>query len=289
MPINLDESYRICEQITRDRAKNFYFAFRTLSRRHRLAICAVYAFCSLCDDIADEDLPLEIRQERISQIRNSLSGLKETRFSDPVFIALSHTSTIFRIPVSYFEEVVEGIELDFVKTRYHNFDELKEYCYKVASVVGLIGIKVFGYEGQSAIGYATDFGLAMQLTNILRDIKEDASRGRIYLPLDEMRSFEYCEEDLISGVTNEQFKSLMRFQISRARKYFDNGRKLMRFLPRRTRACPMILLGIYSTILDLIECADYNVFARRIRLSTKHKFFMVAWIWFKSWTTVKIL
>jgi phytoene synthase len=279
MATELDRAYAECQQIARSEAKNFYYAFRTLPAEKRRAIHAAYAFCRICDDIADDHGPTGEKQARFDETRRRLRDTDDGRHEHPVFLALSDAISSFDIPLTYFEEVIDGVEMDLTRTRYRSFDELREYCYKVASVIGLISIEVFGYEDAVAREYAVDLGLAMQLTNILRDIKEDGQRGRIYLPLDELERFGHSEEDLNAGVVNDAFRSLMRFQVERARGYFASGRRLAPLVAQESRACPRVLADVYSRILDRIEAADYNVFQRRIGLSAGEKFFIMAKLW----------
>ena len=178
--------------------------------------------------------------------------------------------------------------MDLTQTRYRTFDELRDYCYKVASVVGLISIEVFGYRDPAAREYAVDLGIAMQLTNILRDIKEDAQRGRVYIPLDELESFGYSERDLQGSVVNGAYRDLMRFQVDRARSYFASGRRLMPALPLNSRACPAVLAALYSAILDRIEAAGFDVFQERIGLTTKRKLLLTARVWATSLISTSI-
>ena len=281
MATELEQAYDHCERIARSQAKNFYYAFRTLPARKRRAIYATYAFCRVCDDIADEDRSPEEKRRLITDTRRLLHE-STNGAAEPVFRALRDTSDSFGIPVRRFEEIIEGVEMDLTHARYQSFDELREYSYRVASTVGLVCIEVFGYSDPKAKDYAIDLGLAMQLTNILRDLKEDAQRGRIYIPQDEMARFQYSEGELQGGVVNEGFRSLMRFQVDRARGYFDSGRRLVRLLPLQSRACPAVLIGIYSGILDRIEAADFDVFQDRIGLSTREKLFLVARQWAAS-------
>ena len=278
MATELDRAYAECQQIARSQAKNFYYAFRTLPAEKRRAIHAAYAFCRICDDIADGHDPPGEKQARFDETRRRLRDADNGRH-DPVFLALSDAISSFDIPLTYFEEVIDGVEMDLARNRYRSFDELREYCYKVASVIGLISIEVFGYEDAVAREYAVDLGLAMQLTNILRDIKEDRQRGRIYLPLDELERFGHSDEDLKAGVVNDAFRSLMRFQVERARGYFANGRRLVPLVAQESRACPRVLAEVYSRILDRIEAADYNVFEHRIGLSAGEKFLIMAKLW----------
>ena len=238
MATELELAYDHCQRIAREHAKNFYYAFRTLPARKRRAIYAAYAFCRLCDDIADEDLPLEEKRRRFAQTRRLLSESQNGRAADPIFTALGDATLAFGIPIEYYEQIIEGVEMDLTWKRYQSFEELRGYCYQVASVVGLICIEVFGYDDPKAREYGIDLGLAMQLTNILRDVKEDADRGRIYIPLDEMARFGYSEQDLMDGVVNDAFRNLMKFQADRARRYFHSGSRLFHLLPQESRACP---------------------------------------------------
>ena len=279
MATELELAYDHCRRIAREQAKNFYYAFRTLPGPKRRAIYATYAFCRHCDDIADDDRPLEDKKRLFARERQLLGDLGKDGAEGPVYIALSDTSQIFGIPPRYFEEVIEGVEMDLTLTRFKTFEELRAYAYRVASVVGLICIEVFGYEDERAKEYAVDLGLAMQLTNILRDIKEDAERGRIYIPLDEMERFEYSEADLMGGVVNDAFRGLMAFQAARARRYFDSGKRLIPLLSAESRACPATLHKVYSTILDRIDASGFDVFKKRIGLNKSEKVLIAAKLW----------
>ena len=279
MLTELELAYDYCQRVAKEHAKNFYYAFRTLPAQKRRAIYAAYTFCRYCDDIADEDLPLDEKKRQFSETRRFLTDSQNGRFHDPMFEALSDASTVFHIPTRYFEEVIEGVEMDLTVNRFGNFKELYGYCYKVASVVGLICIEVFGYEDPKARDYAVDLGIAMQLTNIMRDVKEDADRGRIYIPLDDMDSYGYSEQELMEGVVNKQFRILMKFQADRARGYFDSGKRLIPLLSPESRACPALLYGIYSAVLARIENSGFNVFEKRIGLSKPEKLFLMAKIW----------
>ncbi len=275
-------AYDHCRRITRSKAANFYYAFRTLPAARRRAIYATYAFCRLCDDIADGTASSDEKRQEFDRVRQALAQGDDGATADPVFTALRHATTAFDIPLSYLEDVIEGVEMDLTRSRYANFDELKEYCYKVASTVGLISIEVFGYSEPDARKYAVDLGLAMQLTNILRDIREDIELGRVYIPQDELASFGYSEEELRAGVVNDAFRNLMAFQVARARKYFDSGRHLMPLLHLQSRACPAVLLAVYSRILGRIESSGFDVFERRIGLSTTQKLLLMARLWATS-------
>ena len=286
MTSQLEMAYDHCQRVAREQAKNFYYAFRTLPTPKRRAIYATYAFCRLCDDIADEDMPMEEKLRQFSATRALLTESLQRNGSQsengalpPEFAALSDATAAFGIPHHYYTEVIEGVESDLVKTRFENFEELKAYCYQVASVVGLICIEVFGYEDEAAREYAIDMGIAMQLTNILRDIKEDAERDRIYIPLDEMARFGYSVDDLKQGVIDEPFRNLMALQVNRARGYYQRSQKLFPLLDAGARACPKVLHAAYRAILDRIDASGYDVFSRRIGLSTIEKLLITGRLW----------
>ena len=278
----LELAYEECRLITKREAKNFYFAFITLPPRKRNAIYAAYSFCRLADDAADEEMPLDDKLDLLGELRQKLSTTYSGNPDGRVFTALAHAATTFDIPEEYLQGVISGVETDLTKNRFQNFEELRTYCYQVASVVGLICIEVFGYSGEKARGYAIDLGLAMQLTNILRDVQEDLERDRVYIPLDEMRDFGYSVEELKQGVINDPFRRLMKFQAQRARQYFDSGFKLLPFLSPRSRACPAVLGQIYSHVLDKIEARGFDVFSGRVSLSKREKYMVTASTWMKS-------
>ena len=283
---DLDRAYEECRLITKGEAKNFYYAFITLPPKKRKAIYASYAFCRLCDDAADEDIPTPQKLEALESLRKKLSlaynGSLSDPVAEPVFAAVADTASEFHIPEDYYQEVVSGVETDLTKNRYQDFQELTAYCYQVASVVGLFCIHIFGYSHERAKQYAVDLGQAMQLTNILRDVKEDLDRGRVYLPLEEMTAFGYSLEELQAGVVNEPFQRLMKHQADRARQYFDSGFKLLPYLSPRARACPAVMGQLYSHILDRIEAKDFNVFDGRISLSKREKYLVTGLTWMKS-------
>ena len=268
-------------------AKNFYYAFRTLPSPKRHALYAAYAVCRLLDDIADDEAPNERKREMFERTRADLgaalasAGANESRRAelDPEFVAIRDAKTQYDIPARYFYEILEGVESDLVKTRFANFEELRGYCYKVASAVGLICIEVFGYEDPRAKGYAVDMGVALQLTNILRDLREDAERDRVYIPQDELAEFDYTEDDLKKGVIDDRFRSLMTYQSERARSYYDRSRNLFDLVDPESRTCLRVLHAAYEGILDRIERSGFDVFSRRIGLSGAEKLLIAARLW----------
>lgn len=280
--LNLESAYEACRIITRREAKNFYYAFLTLPAAKRRAIYAAYAFCRHCDDSVDEGTSTDAKTKALAELQSDLDSTYGGEASSPVYVALADVADNYDIPQDFFKEVILGVESDLVKDRFQNFEELREYCYRVASVVGLICLQIFGYEDDDAKEYAVDLGLAMQLTNIIRDVREDFDMGRIYLPQDEMARFGYTEDDLKNSVRNQAFQDLMKFQAERAREYFNSGFKLLPYLSRRSRACPAVLGTLYSKVLDRIEASDYDVLENRVSLSKAEKIGITAKTWLGS-------
>ncbi|MEX2430411.1 MAG: presqualene diphosphate synthase HpnD [Dehalococcoidia bacterium] len=279
---SLQAAYRHCRGITRREARNFYYAFITLPHRRRQAVYATYAFSRLVDDIADgagtEDEKAQALADVRVRLREACSGAPD----GPIFLALADTAQAFGIPESLFHDILDGVEMDLWVQRYESYEDLREYCCKVASAVGLVSIYVFGYRGEAAKEYAVDFGLAMQITNILRDLREDMERGRVYLPQDEMRRFGYTEEHLQAGVIDDNFLALMQFQVERARSYFRSGARLLPLLETRSRPCAAGLHQLYSRLLDRIEARGFDVFSSRVSLSACEKLQLTGKLWATS-------
>ena len=268
--------------MTRDASTNFYYAFLTLPLEKRQAIYATYAFCRLCDDIVDEPGRAGNRAVELADVRLSLDRAYDGDESGPIWTALADSQRRFGIDKSHYAAVIEGCEMDLTRSRYADFEELVEYCKKVASAVGLVCIEVCGYEDENAVSYAIDLGIAMQLTNVIRDVSEDAANGRIYLPKDDMDRFGYSEEELLGNKVNDRFRELIKFQVERASEYFKSGNRLFPLLDRRSRACPQAMAEVYMRILEKIERADYDVVSRRIGLSKTAKLALAARLWLRS-------
>ena len=280
---DLELAYADCRNIARREAKNFYYAIVTLPPDKRKAISAAYAFCRHCDDSVDDAGTPEDKLSALAGLQANLDAAYHGRPATPVFLALADAADRYAIPQEYFSEIIRGVESDLVKTRYQNFGELRDYCYRVASVVGLVCLQIFQYRDAAARQYAVDLGLAMQLTNIMRDVREDWGMGRVYLPQDEMACFGYTEEQLGSGIHNGAFVELLRFQGQRARGYFRSGFRLLPYLSRRSRGCPAALGAIYSRVLDRIEESGYDVLGeRRIALGASEKARIAARAWVAS-------
>jgi 15-cis-phytoene synthase len=269
----IDQSYLYCRKVARSRAKNFYYSFLLLSRQQRKAMCAMYAFMRYCDDLSDEPGATRVAIERW---RGELEEALEGRFSGhPVWPAFHHTVRRFGIPHQYFRDMIEGVSGDLEPRRFETFEELYRYCYQVASVVGLVIIHIFGFDTRSALPLAEKCGVAFQLTNILRDIREDAGNGRVYLPQEDLRRFGVSESDLRQGNRNGRLLELLRFEADRARTYYTESLPLLDLIHPRSRPSMWALVEIYSGLLERIERKNYDVFTKRVRLSALRKSWIV--------------
>ena len=262
-------SYRYCRRVARSRARNFYYSFVLLPRPQRDAMCAMYAFMRYCDDLSDEPGATRAAIERWrADLDQALAG----RFSGhPVWPAFHDAVRRFAIPHQYFREMIDGVASDVEPRRIETFDQLHRYCYQVASVVGLTTVHIFGFDSPAALPLAEKCGVAFQLTNILRDIREDAGLGRVYLPAEDLRRFGVTEEDLRSGNRSPAFVELMRFEAARARACYEESRPLLKLVSAHSRPSLWALIEIYSRLLERIERSGYDVFARRIRLPARQK------------------
>ncbi len=279
--VRLKDAYAHCRAITRYYAKTFYMATRFLPNEKQRSIFAIYGLCRYLDNLVDEAEDLinntgfdisEVDQ-KLDSFKYNLIGVYEGRDShDPILTAFADTLKKFHIPINLPFELMDGVRSDLTKNRYANFHEVYNYSYKVASVVGLMTSRVFGYSEPKALDYAIDLGIAMQLTNILRDIGEDLDRDRIYLPKDEMMMFGVSEADLFNGLLSDSFIDLMKFQIQRARKYYERADTGIKMLERDSRLPVYLARYNYARILDKIEENDYNVFGQRAYLNKMEKF-----------------
>ena len=273
--------------ITKASRTNFYYAFLFLPKEKREALYAVYAFSRLVDDAVDQASSTGAAAEAVAHWRGELArvygtggaGASEPPLGHPVARQLAGVVKQFRIPRDYFDALIDGVEMDLTQTRYATFEALSRYCYRVASVVGLICIEIFGYRNPATKDYAVAQGMAFQLTNILRDIKTDAAHGRIYLPQEELARFGYGEAELLAGRYNDAFVELMAFQCERARAYYDKAAGLLPFEDRRSMLASEIMGGIYRRLLDEIEARRYHIFEEEIRLSAPAKLLIALRTW----------
>ena len=275
---NLEESYEHCRRVARRRARNFYYAFLLLPREQKLAMCAVYAFMRYADDISDEtDPPLEARRAALSDWREALEQALEGRYGDnPILPAFHDTVVRYKIPREYFFELIDGVGSDLVPEQPRTFDELYRYCYQVASVVGMTCVHIWGFDSPDALRLAEKCGVAFQLTNILRDIPEDARLGRVYLPQEDLERFELTAEDLLADrPTGERFEAMMAFEWDRANRYYAEAAPLLGMVAPSARPALWAMISIYYGILRRIRSRHYDVFTHRARLSNLEKTWIV--------------
>jgi 15-cis-phytoene synthase len=273
---SLAESYRYCEALTRREAGNFYPAFRLLPAMQRRSMCALYAFMRIADDLSDEPGPVDFKRQQLGQWREHLGHALAGDYRHVALAALHDTVTRHHIPRQYLDAVLDGVEMDLEPVAFATFAELRLYCYRVASAVGLACIHVWGFQGEAAKQHAEDAGLAFQLTNILRDLGEDAARGRVYLPQEDLDRFGYDADRLTRGRRDDAFRALMRFQVQRARGFYDAGWQLVPLLAPAGRAVFLMMARTYRGLLDEIERRDYDVFSSRVRLSRWKKLWLAA-------------
>jgi phytoene synthase len=287
----LSMAYTVCRGIARDRAKNFYYAFLALPSEKRNALCAVYAFMRHADDLADDlDLSEDQRRTQLTDWARSLYRAAAGEPSDdPVIMALADAQSNYSIPLELFDRLVEGTAMDLrfsapslatdsqvPVAAYKTFDELYQYCYHVASVVGLVCIRIFGYKDAAAEALAEKTGIAFQLTNIIRDVKEDAEMGRVYIPEEDFLSFQISpsllsSKNLSNGFSASSFVPLLEFEAQRARHYYTAARELIPLIDEDSRPCLWALVEIYERLLKKIAGRNYDVFSKRVRLTVPEK------------------
>jgi 15-cis-phytoene synthase len=275
MTMETREAYRFCERATRGAAANFYYGIRLLPTRKRQAMCAAYAFARRVDDIGDGSLPAERKLAELNQVREALAHADP---EDPVMVALADARSRFPIPAAALTDLVDGVEMDVAGTRYESFDELIVYCRAVAGSIGRICLAMFGASDMEAgMGLADDLGVAMQVTNILRDVREDYDRGRVYLPAEDLRRFG-CGEHLASAPPDAA-AALIRFEAGRGREWFAKGLQLLPLLDARSKACVLAMTGIYRRILVQIDRDPEQVLRQRVSLPA----------WEKAWVAARSL
>jgi phytoene synthase len=270
------------QEISKKSKSSFYYAFNLLPEDKRDAMNTVYAFCRKTDDIVDEnsdstDLKYEkLRKWRI-EFEKSFSGNSEFALLNK----LGKTISNFNIPLDPFFELIKGMEMDLQKDRYKSFDDLQLYCYRVASTVGLMCIEIFGYKHPSTKQFAVDLGIALQMTNILRDIGKDAKNGRIYLPQEDLIKFNYSEKEILSLIYNDNFRDLMIYESSRAKQYFNSATANLDLDDKKTMFAARAMQHIYYKMLENIIKADYDVFSNDIKVSKFEKVGIALGVWAK--------
>ncbi|HEY2106248.1 MAG TPA: presqualene diphosphate synthase HpnD [Candidatus Binataceae bacterium] len=275
---SLAADFARCASITRKSSSNFYYAFKLLPAPRRRALCATYAFCRFIDDIADDD---QVREPALllERWREELGRVYDGTPTRAISRALADSVRRFSIPRRYFEEIIDGVEMDLERKRYCTFDDLRLYCYRVASAVGLICVEIFGYRNPQTRTYAENLGIAFQLTNIIRDVREDAQRGRIYLPLEDLERFDVRQEEVLGGQHSERFERLMEFEARRAREFYSAAERDLPGEDRYSVLAAEAMRLIYSALLRRIEKSRYRVMDGKLRLSAPHKLLLVGQAW----------
>jgi len=262
---DLRSSYAWCEAVARKAARHFYPAFRLLPRAQRRAMCALYAFMRLTDDLADEPGDLPTKRGNLLRWREQLHDCFAGRFSHPLHPALHDAIKRFSIPIGYLDDVIDGVEMDLNPVRFESFAQLYDYCHHVASAVGLACIHIWGFSHDDAKKPAEAAGIALQLTNIIRDLGEDRAAGRVYLPSEDLNRFG-CSVEQLGCVGEPAYRELMAFEVERARSYYAAAESLSQYLTRTGRAVFQVMLSTYRGILDEIERRGYDVLSSPIRI-----------------------
>ena len=279
----------VSRAVTKASRSNFTYAFLVLPKPKREALYAIYAFCRISDDVVDEGLtaaaePLRTDgpttpADRLKAWRAELDACFRGEARHPVTRRLGEVLGAFPIPKCYFDELLNGVEMDLARSRYRTFAELQQYCYRVAGVVGLMCIEVFGYTRPETRRYAEHLGTAFQLTNILRDVGRDAAAGRIYLPHEDLVRFGCSEADILARRLTPAFRDLMQFEVGRAREFYRAAQAALPSADRGTMLCAEIMRAIYSRLLGKIEARGYDVYSQPIRLSDAHRLALAAGCW----------
>ena len=268
-----------CQERAAASGSSFYYSFLFLEPLRRQAITALYAFCREVDDAVDECPDPTVARSKLAWWRSEVQALYEGRASHPVTQALAVTLRHFYLPQEQLLEIIDGIEMDLDQVRYADFKALHLYCYRVASVVGLLAAEIFGYSDRQTLKYAHDLGLAFQLTNIIRDVGEDARRGRIYLPQDEMARFAVSNDDLLQANYSDQFRDLMAFQVERAQALYAQAFAQLPAADRKAQRAGLIMAAIYRATLDEIVRDSFRVLDQRISLPPLRKLWLAGKTW----------
>ena len=268
-----------CQQKAAASGSSFYYSFLFLSPQRRRAITALYAFCREVDDVVDECSDPQVAHSKLAWWRLEIAELFEGTPSHPVTRALAPHLNAFEIKQERLNEIIDGMEMDLTQARYLDFPGLERYCYHVASAVGLLAAGIFGYTNERTLEYAKNLGTAFQLTNIIRDVGEDARKNRIYLPMDELQRFEVKAAEILSGTYSERFVRLMAFQTGRANAYYEKALNVLPKEDRRAQRAGLIMAAIYRATLQEIEREGFKVLTQRTSLTPIRKL----WLAWKTW------
>jgi phytoene synthase len=270
-----------CQEKAAASGSSFYYSFLFLPSERRRAITALYAFCREVDDVVDETNEMQIAAAKLAWWRNEVANLFAGKAQHPVTKALGVFTEQFSIDAKRLNEIIDGMEMDLTQTRYLDWAGLQTYCYRVASVVGLLAASIFGYRDARTIEYARELGIAFQLTNIIRDVGEDARKNRIYLPMADLKQFDVPAADILQWRETPQFNRLMAFEAARAREHYEKAIQALPAGDRKAQRPGLIMAAIYRTLLDEIERDGFRVLTQRTSLTPLRKF----WIAWKTWLT----
>ena len=272
-----------CQQKTANSGSSFYFSFMFLSKQKREAITALYAFCREVDDIVDEYTELKVAQVKLAWWKEEIQNLYQAKPIHPVTRALQPFIHTFHLSEEHFQEIIDGMEMDLNFNRYQDFKQLQLYCYRVASVVGILSAQIFGFNNRKTLKFAHDLGMAFQLTNIIRDVGEDARRNRIYIPLEDLAAFGVTEQDILHSQESEAVKQLLEHQIERAESYYDRAFQELPSEDRKNQRVGLIMAAIYRTLLREIKAdGAQKVLNSRTSLGTLRKLWLAIHTWFKN-------
>ncbi len=271
-----------CQEKCAKSGSSFYYSFLFLPPERRQAIMALYAFCREVDDVVDECSDLSLASTKLVWWRMEVQRIAEKQATHPVGLALQAVAPGINLPSEQLLEIIDGMEMDLQQSRYLDFKGLSLYCYRVASVVGLLAAEIFGYQDRQTQKYAHDLGMAFQLTNIIRDVGEDARRGRIYLPMDELKQFNVPAADILNGKYSDNFTALMQFQYERAQRYYEQAFALLPAIDRKNQRPGLIMAAIYRTLLEEIRGENFQVLHQRISLPATRKLWLAAKTWIKG-------
>jgi len=273
------DPHQYCQDKAAASGSSFYYSFRFLPENRRLAITALYAFCREVDDIVDECSDTNVALTKLNWWRQEIKDLFQGQPHHPVSHALAPAIQEFNLPAEQFQEIIDGMEMDLTMHRYEDFKSLRLYCHRVAGVVGELSAIIFGYTERATLRYAADLGLAFQLTNIIRDVGEDARRNRIYLPMDELAKFNVPASDILNARQTDNFKQLMEFQYQRAQEFYDLAFSELPQADRKAQKTGLVMAAIYRTLLEEIRHDGYLVLTQRTALTPVRKL----WIAWRTW------
>ncbi|MFY9260472.1 MAG: presqualene diphosphate synthase HpnD [Gallionella sp.] len=268
-----------CQEKTAASGSSFYYSFFFLPADQRRAMTALYAFCREVDDVVDECTDENVARTTLNWWREQVAAIYTGKPQHPVAQALVPIVQQFNLPQEHFLEIIDGMAMDLEQPRYADFKALQLYCYRVASVVGLLSVEIFGYQDRQTLKYAHDLGIAFQLTNIIRDVGEDARRNRIYLPMDELARFNVPAADILNNQESENFQALMAFQIERAQRYYDQALSQLPAVDRKNQRTGLIMSAIYRTTLNELVASGCHVLKERVSLTPRVKL----WLALKTW------